>query len=53
MLTAEAAAVGPIEQDGSAFLLLLAAEHDYLFRLGRDAAVDLERAANALNLRQG
>jgi hypothetical protein len=35
-LTPEAAAIGPVEEDGSAFVLLLATQQNFLLKLDRE-----------------
>jgi hypothetical protein len=44
VLATEAAAVGPIEKDGSAFLLLFSTQRDFVFKLNRDQLSRLQHA---------
>ena len=47
----EAAAVGPIELDGSAFLFLVSTSENYMFRVSRDHLLKIQ-AAIAETLRE-
>ena len=44
ILVPETAAVSPIEDDGSAFLLLLATQYNYVFRINRENLARLGKA---------